>query len=196
MAPRSEDYLVRRAVARAFGREAHEHHWGGIHPIATGRSAEDYRDLIRRYVVRTAPVSTRVTVETERGSLVIELFGAEAPLTVDNFLRLVDRGFYDNGRWHRVVPNFVLQDGDPRGDGAGGPGTAIRDEINRRRYQRGTVGMALAGPDTGGSQFFICHSPQPHLDNKHTVFGQVVKGLEIVDAIRAGDKMTRVWVEE
>ena len=89
-------------------------------------------------------------------------------------LQLADRHFFDGGTWHRVVPNFVIQDGDPRGDGWGGPGFALRDENNRRRYGRGTVGMALSGPDTGGSQFFITHSPQPHLDGTYPVIGEVV----------------------
>src|SRR5207302_2321178 len=135
----------------------------------------------RRYVLGLAPPAA-VTIETDRGNIVLALYAADAPLTVANFVRLIDRHFFDNGRWHRVVPNFVVQDGDPRGDGSGGPGTLIRDEINDRPFLRGTVGMALSGPDTGGRQFLITHSPQPHLDAKYTVFGQVVQGMEAVDA--------------
>ena len=102
-----------------------------------------------------------------------------------NFMALARRGFFNGLQVHRVVPNFVMQDGDPRGDGEGGPGYAIRDELNDRPYLRGTVGMALTGTDTGGSQFFITHSPQPHLDAKYTVFGHVVNGMDVVDRIAA-----------
>jgi peptidyl-prolyl cis-trans isomerase B (cyclophilin B) len=154
-----------------------------------------------------------VHIETTKGEIVAELFDKDAPNTVANFVGLatgakewtdpktrqkVKKPFYDGLTFHRVVPNFVIQGGCPVGNGTGGPGYTIKCETqgNPRRHQRGSLSMAHAGKDTGGSQFFICHSPQPHLDNKHTVFGQVVKGLEIVDAIRAGDKMTRVWVEE
>jgi cyclophilin family peptidyl-prolyl cis-trans isomerase/HEAT repeat protein len=189
--PRSPDPLVRRLVAQRFGEAAHRRYWGAVGPIETGRSLEEYRELARRFVLRQQPPSA-VTIETERGTLTIQLKAWEAPLTVDNFLRLVDRHYFDNGRWHRVVPNFVIQDGDPRGDGAGGPGTVIRDEINRARYQRGTVGMALSGPDTGGSQFFITHSPQPHLDGGYTAFGQVASGWEVLDQITQGDRIRRI----
>ncbi|HWO89386.1 MAG TPA: peptidylprolyl isomerase, partial [Gemmatimonadales bacterium] len=188
-ASRSREYLVRAAAMDAFGEDETRRRWGEVFPAETGRSIEDYRDLVRRYVLGPAPT---VTIETERGSIRLQLFGYEAPLTVDNFLRLVDRRFFDNGRWHRVVPNFVIQDGDPRGDGSGGPGTVLRDEINRRRYERATLGMALSGPDTGGSQFFITHSPQPHLDGGYTVFGQVASGLEVVDRVVQGDRIRRI----
>jgi cyclophilin family peptidyl-prolyl cis-trans isomerase len=109
-------------------------------------------------------------------------------LTVSNFLRLVDRRFFDGNRWHRVVPNFVVQDGDPRGDGFGGPGGAIRDEINRNRYGiKPMLGMALSGPDTGSSQWFINLSPQPHLDGTYTIFGRVVGNLTALARITQGD---------
>ena len=111
---------------------------------------------------------------------------------MQNFLRLVDRRFFDGSRWHRVVPNFVIQDGHPRGDGNGGPGWVIRDEINRQRYDRGAVGMALSGPDTGGSQFFATHSPQPHLDGGYTVFGHVTQGYDVLDQIVQGDRIRRI----
>jgi len=133
-----------------------------------------------------------VTIETDHGNLVILLYAADAPLTVQNFLRLVDRRYFNGSRWHRVVPNFVVQDGDPRGDGNGGPGWAIRDEINRWRYGAGTVGMALSGPDTGGSQFFITHSPQPHLDGGYTVFGQLTQGGDALAQIVQGDRIRRI----
>jgi cyclophilin family peptidyl-prolyl cis-trans isomerase len=114
---------------------------------------------------------------------------------VANFVALVRRGFFNGRAGHRVVPDFVAQAGDPRGDGEGGPGYTIRDELNDRPYLRGTVGMALDWKDTGGSQFFITHSPQPHLDARYTVFGTVVAGMEVVDQLLPGDTITsvRVW---
>jgi cyclophilin family peptidyl-prolyl cis-trans isomerase len=131
----------------------------------------------------------RLEIETRHGTIVLELAAGEAPLTVRNIIGLVESGFFDRPadplarRWHRVVPNFVLQDGDPQGDGSGGPEYRIRDEINTLRYLRGTLGMALSGPDTGGSQFFITHSPQPHLDGGYTVFGHVIAGMEAADRV-------------
>ena len=191
---RSGDYLVRRAVAERFGGDAHQRYWGAVYPVETGRSPQDYEEIVRRYVVR-APGSPplRVSIETERGTIVVDLFGADAPITVDNFLRLVDRRYFDGSRWHRVVPNFVIQDGDQRGDGNGGPGTVIRDELNRRRYDRGALGMALSGPDTGGSQFFLTHSPQPHLDGRYTIFGQVAGGGQTLDLVVQGDRIRRIF---
>ncbi len=190
--PRSGDYLVRRAVVEGFGEAAHRRWWGSVLPVETGRTPEEYRDVARRFVLRQAPPPP-VTIETERGAIVLELHSADAPLTVDHFLRLVDRRFFDNGRWHRVVPNFVIQDGDPRGDGNGGPGTAIRDEVNRYRYDRAVLGMALSGPDTGGSQFFLTHSPQPHLDGGYTVFGHVIAGWDVLDQVVQGDRIRRIF---
>jgi cyclophilin family peptidyl-prolyl cis-trans isomerase len=111
---------------------------------------------------------------------------------VANYLRLVDRRYFDNGRWHRVVPNFVIQDGDPTGTGSGGPGWSIRDEINRNRYEAGVLGMALSGPDTGGSQWFITLAPQPHLDGGYTVFGRVVAGHNIVPRVLQGDRIRTI----
>ena len=111
----------------------------------------------------------------------------DAPLTVQNFMTLARRDTSTALHIHRVVPNFVVQDGDPRGDGEGGPGYTIRDELNQRPYLRGTVGMALDWADTGGSQFFITHSPQPHLDARYTVFGHVVGGMDVVDRLDSGD---------
>ena len=131
-------------------------------------------------------------IVTERGTFELRLFVAEAPLTVHNMVSLAKQGYFDGQRFHRVVPNFVVQGGDPRGDGTGGPGYAIRDEINRRRYLRGTLGMALSGPNTGGSQFFVTHSPQPHLDGGYTVFGELVRGWDVLDRIVQGDRIVRV----
>ena len=124
----------------------------------------------------------------------LALFTNEAPLTVYNVSSLAARGYFDGQHFHRVVPNFVAQGGDPRGDGSGGPGYAIRDELNRRRYARGTLGMALSGPNTGGSQFFVTHSPQPHLDGGYTVFGQLLSGGDVLDRIIQGDRIVRVTV--
>jgi HEAT repeat protein len=140
------------------------------------------------------PVSTQVFIETDRGTIQIELAMLDAPLTVDTFIELVRKGFFDGLTFHRVVPDFVIQGGDPRGDGEGGPGFTIRDELNQRPYVRGTVGMALDWEDTGGSQFFIAHSPQPHLDARYTAFGRVLSGMEIVDQIQAWDVIRRVRV--
>ena len=139
--------------------------------------------------------SPHAFIETDHGTIEIELAVLDAPLTVDNFVTLARKGYFNGLVIHRVVPDFVVQDGDPRGDGEGGPGYTIRDEINQRPYLRGTVGMALAGKDTGGSQFFITHSPQPHLDARYTVFGHVVSGMEVVDRIAQGDivRSVRIW---
>jgi HEAT repeat protein len=140
------------------------------------------------------PVSTQAYIDTDRGTIQIEFAVLDAPLTVDNFITLARKGFFDGVAIHRVVPDFVVQAGDPRGDGEGGPGYAIRDELNERPYLRGTVGMALDWADTGGSQFFIAHSPQPHLDGKYTAFGRVIAGMEIVDQIQQWDVIRRVRI--
>ena len=140
--------------------------------------------------------STRAIIETDKGSIEIELAVLDAPLTTRNFITLARAGFYNGVAIHRVVPDFVVQHGDPRGDGEGGPGRTIRDEINQRPYLRGAVGMALDWEDTGGSQFFITHSPQPHLDGRYTVFGQVVSGMEVVDRIVPWDVVRAVRIRD
>ncbi|MDQ3136636.1 MAG: peptidylprolyl isomerase, partial [Gemmatimonadota bacterium] len=186
-ATRPGDYLVRRWAEDNWPEAAGR--WGPAHPVATGRTLQDYRDVARRYLTGPDTLARpRVVIETEgRGTIDVELLGPDAPLTVDNFLRLVERRFFDRNRWHRVVPNFVVQDGDPRGDGFGGPGGAIRDEINRNRYDAPMLGMALSGPDTGMSQWFINLSAQPHLDGTYTVFGRVVGGNATLARITQGD---------
>jgi cyclophilin family peptidyl-prolyl cis-trans isomerase len=155
-----------------------------------------YANVVRSYVapVLAGEAPPRVVIGTGHGDIVLELASGDAPLTVHNFVTLIERGYYNGARWHRVVPNFVIQDGDPRGDGSGGPGYAIRDEINPMRYERGTLGMALSGPDTGGSQYFITHSPQPHLDGGYTVFGRVAAGMEVVDRVVQDDPLTAIRV--
>ena len=140
----------------------------------------------------------QITILTDRGELVLELYPEHAPKTVNNFVFLAREGFYDGVSFHRVIRDFVIQGGDPTGTGRGGPGYRFEDEVagNPLRHERGVISMANAGPNTNGSQFFITHSPQPHLDGKHTVFGRVTQGLEVVDAIAQGDTMIRVTVTE
>ena len=145
--------------------------------------------------VAAPPFSPQAYVETDRGTIQIELAVLDAPVAVASFIDLARRGFFNGLHIHRVVPDFVIQDGDPRGDGEGGPGYTLRDEINQRPYLRGTVGMALDWEDTGGSQFFITHSPQPHLDGRYTVFGHVVDGMDVVDRTLPRDviRSVRIW---
>jgi cyclophilin family peptidyl-prolyl cis-trans isomerase len=186
--PRPVNYLL-RSWAEANWPQAAER-WGPAYPVATGRTLQDYRDLARQFLLAPDSVARpHVFIEIEqRGILEVELFGPEAPLTVANFLRLVDRRFFDGNQWHRVVPNFVVQDGDPRGDGFGGPGGAIRDEINRARYGiKPMLGMALSGPETGSSQWFINLTPLPHLDGTYTIFGRVVGNTAALGRITQGD---------
>jgi cyclophilin family peptidyl-prolyl cis-trans isomerase len=139
----------------------------------------------------------RAVFATSKGSFTIDLLPDDAPLTVDNFIKLARSNYFSGLEVHRVVPNFVMQDGDPRGDGNGCPGWSIRCEINMVPYDRGAVGMALSGKDTGGSQWFVTHSPQPHLDGGYTVFGRVNEvGMKIVDQIVRGDKIVSVKIVE
>ncbi len=138
--------------------------------------------------------SPHVFIDTAKGTIEFELAMLDAPQTSHNFITLARKGFFNGLAIHRVVPNFVVQDGDSRGDGEGGPGYSIRDELNERPFLRGTVGMALSTRDTGGSQFFIMHSPAPHLDARYTAFGHVVNGMDVVDKIQQGDLIQRVRV--
>jgi cyclophilin family peptidyl-prolyl cis-trans isomerase len=137
----------------------------------------------------------RAKIETERGTIVVDLLGDDAPRTVASFVHLARTNFYKGLVFHRVVPDFVIQGGDPRGDGYGGASYTLRCEYNQRRFGPGAVGMALAGKDTGSSQFFITHSAQPHLDGRYTVFGQVVEGMDVVEAIQKGDVIRNVKIE-
>ena len=181
---RPSDLLERQAASRIERFAAWRDSIGTARPLAW------YEERIRESL-GTPPT---LWITTDRGPLELTLFARDAPLTVYNIASLARRGYFDNQRFHRVVPNFVVQGGDPRGDGNGGPGYAIRDELNRRRYLRGTLGMALSGPNTGGSQFFVTHSPQPHLDGGYTVFGQLVRGGDVLDSIVQGDRIVRVTV--
>jgi cyclophilin family peptidyl-prolyl cis-trans isomerase/HEAT repeat protein len=154
--------------------------------------AERVEEPMKGQRVQLAPAKARLVVTTEKGEFEIELYNDDAPLTSANLFNLARRGFFRGLSFHRVVPDFVAQGGDPRGDGNGGPGYTIRCEINNRPYARGVVGMALSGKDTGGSQFFVTAAPQPHLDGRYTAFGEVTKGQEVVDALLEGDLITEV----
>ncbi|MBO9391521.1 peptidylprolyl isomerase [Caldilinea sp.] len=140
----------------------------------------------------------RATIQTDRGDIELELYPQHAPKTVNNFVFLAREGFYDGVTFHRVIDDFVIQGGDPTGTGRGGPGYRFEDEVkgNPLRHETGVISMANAGPNTNGSQFFITHSSQPHLDGRHTVFGKVVGGMDVVNAIRQGDKMIKVMIAE
>jgi cyclophilin family peptidyl-prolyl cis-trans isomerase/HEAT repeat protein len=187
----SEDHLVRRravALLKANGAGDFSQRIGTVKTLNT---TEDYQRALAR-----AGKHVRATVTLDKGSFVIELLADDAPLTVDNFVKLAQKGYFNGITFHRVVPNFVIQDGDPRGDGNGGPGYQIRCEINEVPYDTGAVGMALSGKDTGGSQWFVTHSPQPHLDGGYTVFGRVVSGMDVVYRIARGDIIRRITVTE
>jgi peptidyl-prolyl cis-trans isomerase B (cyclophilin B) len=138
------------------------------------------------------------TMETNKGTIEIELYPEHAPMTVNNFVFLINEGFYDGIVFHRVINNFMVQGGDPTGTGRSGPGYKFADECfgNPLKHGTGWLSMANSGPNTNGSQFFITHSPQPHLDGKHTVFGKVANGMDVVNAIQQGDKMVTVTVAE
>jgi len=136
------------------------------------------------------------TIETEKGDLVLELFAADVPVTVNNFVFLAREGFYDGTTFHRVIPDFMAQGGDPTGTGAGGPGYSFADEFSQHTHGKGALSMANAGPGTNGSQFFITYKPQPHLDGKHSVFGQLTDGMDVLTQIVPGDVIVRVSIEE
>lgn len=181
----NREYLVRREAAAALARLGEPR--PEIGPVATNRSGPVYSQILLQ-----TDRARRVEVTTERGAFRVVLACPQAPLTCLSFLQLAGQGYFDGQAFHRVVPDFVVQTGDPRGDGWGGPGFALRDEINRLRFVRGAVGMALSGPDTGGSQFFIALAPQPHLDGSYTVFGQVEGDDSVLDWIRQGDQLLTI----
>ena len=138
------------------------------------------------------------TIETNKGTIILDLYPAHAPKTVNNFVFLARQGFYDGLKFHRVISNFMIQGGDPLGTGTGGPGYKFEDELksNPLKHETGVISMANAGANTNGSQFFITHAPQPHLNGRHTVFGKVLVGQDVVNAIRQGDVMQKVTIEE
>ena len=138
----------------------------------------------------------RVRIKTNRGDIELELYPEHAPKTVNNFVYLAGEGFYDGITFHRVIDNFMIQGGDPTGPGSGGPGYRFEDEVtgNPLTHERCVISMANSGPGTNGSQFFITHAPQSHLDGKHTVFGAVVEGHDVVDAVQQDDVMEQVTV--
>ncbi|HYJ47704.1 MAG TPA: peptidylprolyl isomerase, partial [Pyrinomonadaceae bacterium] len=187
----SPDSLVRRRAVALLKANAAGDFSQRVATVATRNTAADYARALSRL-----GKSVRAIVSTDKGAFTIELLPDEAPLNVDNFVQLAQSGYFSNITFHRVVPNFVVQGGDPRGDGNGGPGYQIRCEINEVPYDRGAVGMALSGKDTGGSQWFVTHSPQPHLDGGYTVFGRVVSGMEVVDRIARGDRIRAISVTE
>lgn len=169
------------------------------HSAAETLSKLQGKPVSAAHVAHAAPATlsdgwqvSAVEVKTEKGPFTLRLYGHAAPRTVANFVDLAKKGYFKDITFHRVVPNFVVQGGDPRGDGEGGPGYTIPCEINENRYLRGTVGMALSGKDTGGSQWFVATSAQPHLDGRYTTFGGVVSGIEVVDALLEGDRILDV----
>ncbi|MEO8880941.1 MAG: peptidylprolyl isomerase [Gemmatimonadaceae bacterium] len=166
--------------------------WRAV-PRPAPKPASWYEAIVRtRILPALGGKLPRAAIVTVRGTITLELYPVDAPLTVENFLTLAASHYYDDGSFFRVVPNFVAQDGDHRGDGAGGPAYTIRDEFNPHRYERGSLGMALSGPDTGGSQYFMTVAPDPHLDGRYTVFGRVISGFEALDALVQGDHLERV----
>jgi len=186
-----KDWAVRvRAAALLRQAEPQSDAEVRIRPAPTRLGGDAYQSP----TLTTPQFSTLAFIDTDHGTVQIELAVLDAPLMIDNFVTLVKRRFYNGLTFHRVVPDFVVQGGDPRGDGEGGPGYTVRDEVSQRPYLRGTVGIALDWQDTGGSQFFITHSPQPHLDAKYTVIGRVTDGMDVVDRIQQNDVIRRVRV--
>ncbi|MDQ3283561.1 MAG: peptidylprolyl isomerase, partial [Acidobacteriota bacterium] len=185
------DPVVRRVAADAIADKLHEAR-PTFTPLPNNRSAADYEQI-----VQWSRQQHTATIHMTRGKIELALLTMDAPLTAWNFAQLAQKRFFDNTSFMRVVPNFVIQGGDPRNDMNGGPGYAIRDEINLQKYTRGAVGMALSGPDTGGSQFFITHSPQPHLDGGYTIFARVYDGMtSVVDQTERGDRVETITIDE
>lgn len=188
----SPDYLLRRRAVDLLKTDDAGDFSVRIATVASRNTDADYQRALTRKNGRV-----RARVMTDKGEFTIELLPDDAPLTVDSFIQLARRGYFNGISFHRVVPNFVIQGGDPRGDGNGGPGYQIRCEINEVEYGRGAVGMALSGKDTGGSQWFVTHSPQPHLDGGYTVFGNVAdKDMPVVDSMVRGDKIISITILE
>jgi cyclophilin family peptidyl-prolyl cis-trans isomerase/HEAT repeat protein len=187
----SPDHLIRRKAVALLKANGAGDFSSRIGTVQTRNTTADYERAIARIDKTVSAVVT-----TSKGAFTIQLLPEDAPLNVDNFVQLAKRGYFSGITVHRVVPNFVIQDGDPRGDGNGGPGYQIRCEINEVPYERGAVGMALSGKDTGGSQWFATHSPQPHLDGGYTVFGKVIRGMDVVDNTVRGDLIRSIVIKE
>ena len=188
---KSSDSLVRQRAANLLKTNGAGDFSAQVGTVQSRNTDADYKRALSR-IGKTV----QAVVTTSKGSFTIDLLPEAAPLTVDNFVQLAERDYFRNVTIHRVVPNFVIQDGDPRGDGNGGPGYQIRCEINQVLYDRAAVGMALSGKDTGGSQWFVTHAPQPHLDGGYTVFGQVTTGMEVVDKIVRGDLIQSITIKQ
>lgn len=187
----SENLLIRRRAVTLLKANGAGDFSDRIGTLQTRNRLIDYRRAMARIGKKVT-----ATVVTSKGPFTIEFLPEEAPLTIDNFIQLARRGYFNGQTIPRVVPNFVIQAGDPRGDQNGGPGYSIRCEINEVTFERASLGMALSGKDTGGSQWFVTHSPQPHLDGGYTVFGRVIRGMDVVDRIARGDTIRRVVVNE
>lgn len=186
------DYVVRKDAAQIYDEYLDEDRWHQVPPAKTRISESRIEKALRSYHT----VNPTAVIATARGDIQVELLFDVAPLTVLNFIELARHGVYDGLIFHRVITNFVAQGGDPRGDGWGGPGYAIRDEYSTEPYQRGSVGVATSGKDTGGSQFFICHTALPHLDARYTLFGSVIDGMSVVDDIVRGDVIETILIRE
>ncbi|MEE8576670.1 MAG: peptidylprolyl isomerase, partial [candidate division Zixibacteria bacterium] len=185
------DYVVQHTAVEIYKEKLDKDYSGRALKAKTQLSKGKVIGGIQRY--RSNPYATIVT---ERGEIEMELYFDVAPLTVLNFIELAKDGYFEGIIFHRVIPNFVVQSGDPEGFGWGGPGYTIRCEYSEEPYRRGTVGMATSGKDTGGSQFFITHTPLPHLDGRYTVFGQVLVGMDVVDQIVRGDVIKEITIHE
>ena len=167
----------------------------GVIKMPSSQPAKSYNSPIPMVI----DVNKKYTavIKTAKGDLTLELYPQDAPVTVNSFVSLARKGFYNGLTFHRVIPGFMAQGGDPTGTGSGGPGYTIPDEISQRKHVTGALSMAkTAQPNTGGSQFFICYAPQPHLDGIHTVFGQLTQGMDVLKQLVNGDKMTEVTITE
>ena len=185
------DYIVRRTAAEVYREKLNQDYSGRVPPAETRLGRSKIIGAVQKYLS-----NPYASISTNRGDIEMELYFDVAPLTVLNFIDLAKKEFYDGLTFHRVVPNFVVQGGCPEGTGWGDPGYNIRCEYSDEPYRRGTVGIATSGKDTGGSQFFITHSPQPHLEGRYTVFGQVLVGMDVVDQIVVGDTIKQVLIHE
>lgn len=164
--------------------------------IGLGAAAVIVLIVVIAILASRPPATIMATIVTEKGELVLELFARDVPTTVDNFVKLARDGFYDGLTFHRVEPGFVAQGGCPNGDGTGGPGYVFADEFTKHTHVAGALSMANSGANTNGSQFFITYTPQHHLDGKHSVFGQLVEGMDVLESLEPGDIMIRVTIHE